>query len=146
MCYNALDRHVSNGKADVCAVIYDSSVLKKVVKYTYSDMLTKVRMAERLARPSAMVRTHRLQVQSVAGMLRHLGVKKGDRVLVYMPMIPETMMTMLACARCATLFSQNTLASNKRNKSTPTESAPRMWSSSEASPPRSCRCALITPG
>ena len=79
MCFNALDRHVVDGRADQTALIYDSPVTGTQRRYTYAQLLD--------------------EVARCAGMLRHLGVVRGDRVVVYMPMIPEAVITMLACAR-----------------------------------------------
>ncbi len=84
-CFNALDRHVQGGRAGQVALIYDSPVTGTVRKYTYAELL------ERVAR--------------IAGMIAAQGVKKGDRVLIYMPMIPETAMAMLACARLGAIHS-----------------------------------------
>jgi propionyl-CoA synthetase len=84
-CYNALDRHVERGRAEQVALVYDSPVTDQVVRYTYAEL--------------------RDQVAKVAGALRDLGVEKGDRVVVYMPMVPEAVMTMLACARLGAVHS-----------------------------------------
>lgn len=84
-CWNAVDRHVLGGRADQTAIIWDSAVTGQVQKITYRDL------QERTAR--------------LAGALRARGVAKGDRVLIYMPMIPETMVAMLACARIGAVHS-----------------------------------------
>lgn len=84
-CYNALDRHVERGRGDQPALIYDSPVTDTIRSYTYSEM------KERVAK--------------IAGFLTSLGVKKGDRVVIYMPMIPEAAMAMLACARIGAIHS-----------------------------------------
>ncbi|MBN9420745.1 MAG: AMP-binding protein [Candidatus Eremiobacteraeota bacterium] len=84
-CYNALDRHVLHGRAEQTALIYDSPLDRKQEKFSYVQLL------ERVAR--------------LAGKLRELGVEKGDRVLIYMPMVPETLMAMLACARLGAIHS-----------------------------------------
>jgi propionyl-CoA synthetase len=84
-CYNALDRHVERGRADQIALIYDSPVTGQVRRFTYAEL--------------------RDQVAKVAGALGDLGVEKGDRVVVYMPMVPEAVMTMLACARLGAVHS-----------------------------------------
>jgi propionyl-CoA synthetase len=84
-CYNALDRHVEGGRADQAAVIYDSPVTSTTRVYTYREL--------------------RDLVARFAGVLAALGVEKGDRVLVYMPMIPETIVAMLACARLGAVHS-----------------------------------------
>lgn len=84
-CYNALDRHVIAGRADQAAVHYESPVTGSSRTYTYAEML------ELVAR--------------FAGVLRNLGVEKGDRVVIYMPMIPEALVAMLACARLGAIHS-----------------------------------------
>jgi propionyl-CoA synthetase len=84
-CYNALDRHVVGGRAEQAALIYDSPVTGTVRSFTYAELLE--------------------QVAAFAGALRSLGVEKGDRVVVYMPMIPEAVVTMLACARIGAVHS-----------------------------------------
>ena len=84
-CYNALDRHVENGRADQNALIYDSPMTKQVVKFTYREL--------------------RDQVALFAGALANEGVGKGDRVVIYMPMIPEAVIAMLACARLGAVHS-----------------------------------------
>jgi len=84
-CHNALDRHVAAGRGDQLALIYDSPVTDTRGSFTYSDL------------------THR--VARLAGAIRSLGVEKGDRVVIYMPMVPETVMAMLACARIGAIHS-----------------------------------------
>jgi len=84
-CYNALDRHVVAGHADRAALIYDSPVTGAKRTYTYAELLE--------------------QVATFAGALRGLGVEKGDRVVIYMPMIPEAVVAMLACARLGAVHS-----------------------------------------
>ena len=84
-CYNALDYHVENGRADQVALIYDSPVTDTVKKYTYRQL--------------------RDEVAIFAGALAARGVGKGDRVLIYMPMIPEAAVSMLACARLGAVHS-----------------------------------------
>ncbi len=84
-CYNALDRHVNNGRADQTAIIYDSPVTNTITKITYKEMLDKV--------------------AAFAGGLKNLGVTKGDTVVIYMPMIPEAAVAMLACARIGAIHS-----------------------------------------
>ena len=76
---------VAAGRGEQAALIYDSPVTDQVVRYTYEEL--------------------RDQVAKVAGALRDLGVEKGDRVVVYMPMVPEAVMTMLACARLGAVHS-----------------------------------------
>lgn len=83
--YNALDRHVEAGHGDRTALIYDSPVTGTGRSYTYSEL--------------------RDEVALFAGALRELGVGKGDRVIVYLPMIPEAVITMLACARLGAIHS-----------------------------------------
>ncbi|MEM7223181.1 MAG: propionyl-CoA synthetase [Pseudomonadota bacterium] len=84
-CYNALDRHVENGRADQAALIYDSPVTDQKKTFTYREL--------------------RDQVAAFAGALAARGVGKGDRVIVYMPMIPEAVIAMLACARLGAIHS-----------------------------------------
>lgn len=81
----ALDQHVNNGRGNQTALIYDSPVTQTKKQFTYSQLLREVEL--------------------VAGMLVGLGVKKGDRVIIYMPMIPETTFAMLACARVGAVHS-----------------------------------------
>ncbi|NKB34899.1 MAG: AMP-binding protein [Pseudomonadales bacterium] len=96
-CYNAVDRHVEAGRGDELALIYDSPVTDTVKKYTFSELQE--------------------QTALFAGALENAGVEKGDRVIVYMPMIPETVIAMLACARIGAIhgvvfggFASNELA------------------------------------
>ena len=84
-CYNALDRHVENGRADQVALIYDSPVTNTIEKFTYRELLE--------------------QVSRFAGALKSLGVNKGDTVIIYMPMIPQAVVAMLACARLGAVHS-----------------------------------------
>lgn len=84
-CYNAVDRHVENGRADQTAIIYDSPVTNTIKKITYKELQTKV--------------------AAFAGGLASLGVAKGDTVVIYMPMIPEAAVAMLACARLGAVHS-----------------------------------------
>jgi propionyl-CoA synthetase len=84
-CYNTLDRHVIEGRADQPALIYDSPVTGSTAIYTYAQLLA--------------------EVAAFAGALRGLGVERGDRVVIYMPMIPETVIAMLACARIGAVHS-----------------------------------------
>ncbi len=84
-CYNALDYHVENGRADQTALIYDSPVTDTIKKYTYAQL--------------------RDEVAIFAGALAAQGVVKGDRVLIYMPMIAEAAIAMLACARLGAVHS-----------------------------------------
>ena len=84
-CYLALDYHVENGRGEQVALIYDSPVTGQKQQYTYQQLL------EETAR--------------FAGVLKNLGVEKGDRVIIYMPMIPQTVFAMLACARLGAVHS-----------------------------------------
>jgi len=84
-CYNAVDRHVEDGFGDQDAIIYDSPVTDTKQKITYSEL--------------------QQQVAKLAGALAELGVVKGDRVVIYMPMIPQTLVGMLACARLGAIHS-----------------------------------------
>jgi propionyl-CoA synthetase len=84
-CYNALDRHVAAGRADQPALIYDSPVTQTIHCFTYRQLLD--------------------QVSRFAGVLIGQGVAKGDRVIVYMPMVPEAAIAMLACARIGAIHS-----------------------------------------
>jgi propionyl-CoA synthetase len=84
-CFNALDRHVEAGRADQPALIYDSPVTGAKRRYTYREL--------------------RDEVARFAGVLRDLGVAKGDRVVIYLPMVPEAVVAMLACARLGAIHS-----------------------------------------
>lgn len=84
-CYNALDRHVIDGRADQPAVIHESAITGKSLTLTYAQMLEKV--------------------ARFAGALRMAGVEKGDRVIIYMPMVPEALIAMLATARLGAVHS-----------------------------------------
>jgi len=84
-CYNAIDFHIENGLGDQDALIYDSPVTNTIKKYTYNEL--------------------RDEVAKFAGALASLGVQKGDRVLVYMPMIAESAIAMLGCARIGAVHS-----------------------------------------
>jgi propionyl-CoA synthetase len=85
VAYNALDRHVEEGNGDRTALIYDSPVTGTIASWSYREL--------------------RDDVAKVAGALRELGVRRGDRVLIYMPMIPQAVMAMLACARIGAIHS-----------------------------------------
>src|SRR3954468_24188794 len=84
-CYNAVDRHVARGRGPQAAIIYDSPVTDTVRAFTYDEVLREVSL--------------------LAGALRTLGLGKGDRVLIYMPGVPEAVFTMLACARLGAIHS-----------------------------------------
>ena len=84
-CHLALDFHVDNGRADQTALIYDSPVTNQQKKFSYREL--------------------RDEVARCAGMLKAQGVEKGDRVIIYLPMIPEALISMLACARLGAVHS-----------------------------------------
>ena len=84
-CFNAVDRHVDAGHGDRTALIYDSPVSGAMQSFTYAQL--------------------RGEVATLAAVLRDLGVEKGDRVIVYMPMVPEAVFAMLACARIGAVHS-----------------------------------------
>jgi propionyl-CoA synthetase len=84
-CYNALDRHVAGGRADQVALIHDSPLTNSVSKFTYRQMLD--------------------EVKTLAAILQNFGVAKGDRVIIYMPLVPEAVIGMLACARIGAVHS-----------------------------------------
>ena len=84
-CENALDVHVESGRGDQLALVWDSAVTGQVAKYTYRELLGEVAV--------------------FAGALRRLGVEKGDRVVIYMPMVPQAIVAMLACARLGAVHS-----------------------------------------
>ena len=84
-CYNALDVHVDRGRAKQKALVYDSPVTGTVQAFTFAEL--------------------RDEVARCAGMLQKLGIAKGDRVIIYMPMVPEAVVAMLACARIGAIHS-----------------------------------------
>jgi propionyl-CoA synthetase len=84
-CHNALDRHVDGGRADQLALIYDSPVTDTIATFTYREL--------------------RDAVARFAGALAAQGVERGDRVIIYMPMVPEAVIAMLACARLGAIHS-----------------------------------------
>ena len=84
-CYNALDRHVAGGRGDQLALIHDSPLTDSVSTFTYAQMLH--------------------EVSTFAAILQDFGVAKGDRVIIYMPLVPEAMVAMLACARIGAVHS-----------------------------------------
>ena len=97
-CYNALDHHINMGKEDKTALIYDSPITGNKAKFTYKELKDKV--------------------SKFAGALDNQGIKKGDRVVIYMPMVPEAVVAMLACGRIGAIhsvvfggFASNELAS-----------------------------------
>src|SRR3546814_2597438 len=84
-CHNALDRHVAAGRGDRVALVHDSAMTGRVTRFTYAEL--------------------RDEVARVAGMIAAQGVGTGDRVIVYMPMVPEAVLAMLACARLGAVHS-----------------------------------------
>ncbi len=97
-CYNALDIHIDEGKGDKTALIYDSPITGNKAKFSFKQLKEKV--------------------SKFAGALSNQGVKKGDRVIIYMPMVPEAVVAMLACGRVGAIhsvvfggFASNELAS-----------------------------------
>ncbi len=84
-CFNAVDRHVEEGRGGQAALIYDSPVTGTIATLTFAEL--------------------RDQVARCAGALRDLGVGRGDRVVIYMPMVPEAVVAMLACARLGAVHS-----------------------------------------
>ena len=97
-CYNALDLHIQNGLGDKIALIYDSPITGNKSKFTFNELKNKV--------------------SKFAGALKNQGVGKGDRVVIYMPMVPEAVIAMLACGRIGAIhsvvfggFASNELAS-----------------------------------
>ncbi|WP_134726515.1 propionyl-CoA synthetase [Paracoccus luteus] len=84
-CWNAVDRHVESGRGDQLAIIHDSPITHSTKGITYRELQTRV--------------------ASLAGALRAKGVGKGDRVIIYMPMVPEALEAMLACSRLGAIHS-----------------------------------------
>jgi propionyl-CoA synthetase len=84
-CWNAVDRHVAAGRGAQFAIIHDSPVTGVTHKITFAELKNRV--------------------ASLAGALRAKGVEKGDRVIIYMPMVPEALEAMLACARIGAVHS-----------------------------------------
>ena len=84
-CYNAVDRHVEAGNGARTAIIYDSPITDTKHRISYAELQTRV--------------------ASLAGALRAKGVEKGDRVIIYMPMVPEALEAMLACSRLGAIHS-----------------------------------------
>ena len=84
-CFNAVDRHVEKGQGDQTAIIYDSSITGKKQHISYTQLLEKTSL--------------------LAGSLLKKGITKGDRVIIYMPMVPEAIVAMLACARIGAIHS-----------------------------------------
>ena len=97
-CYNALDLHIDQGRGDKTALIYDSPITGNKAKFTFKELRDKV--------------------SKFAGALKNQGIQKGDRVIIYMPMIPEAVIAMLGCGRIGAIhsvvfggFASNELAS-----------------------------------
>ncbi len=84
-CHNALDRHIETGRGDQLALIYDSPITGALARFTYAELRDRVAL--------------------FAGALAQRGVVKGDRVVIYMPMVPEAAIAMLACARLGAVHS-----------------------------------------
>ena len=84
-CYNALDRHAATGRVGQVALIHDSPLTNTITKYTYGELLR--------------------EVKTLAAVMQDFGVTKGDRVILYMPMVPQALMAMLACARIGAIHS-----------------------------------------
>ena len=84
-CFNAIDRHVRDGRGDQAAIYYDSPVTATKRRITYSELLD--------------------EVKTLAAVLKDFGVEKGDRVVIYMPMIPESLVAVFACARIGAVHS-----------------------------------------
>jgi propionyl-CoA synthetase len=84
-CYNCIDRHVIAGRGDQAALIYDSPMTGNKSRYTFNEALA--------------------EITAIAHVLRDQGVEKGDRVIIYMPMVAEAIFTMLACARLGAVHS-----------------------------------------
>ncbi|BEV46269.1 propionyl-CoA synthetase [Afipia carboxidovorans] len=84
-CFNAVDRHVKNGRANQPAIIYDSPLTDKITSLTYAEL--------------------QREVEALGAVMQDLGVTKGDRVVIYMPMVPEAPIAMLACARIGAIHS-----------------------------------------
>ncbi|HSG96294.1 MAG TPA: AMP-binding protein, partial [Afifellaceae bacterium] len=84
-CYNCVDRHVERGRAEQAAIIHDSPITGSKRTITYADLLA--------------------EITALAAVLQDCGVGKGDRVIVYMPMVPEAAIAMLACARIGAVHS-----------------------------------------
>jgi propionyl-CoA synthetase len=84
-CYNAVDRHVAAGRGDQAALIYDSPMTGTARTYSYAQLQS--------------------EVAQLAGLIRSQGVRSGDRVIIYMPMVPQAVFAMLACARLGAVHS-----------------------------------------
>ncbi|MDE1160217.1 MAG: propionyl-CoA synthetase [Neorhizobium sp.] len=84
-CFNCLDRHVASGRGGQAAFIFDSAMSGAQRRFTYDEVLS--------------------EVTAIAAVLRGLGIEKGDRIVIYMPMVPEAVFSMLACARLGAVHS-----------------------------------------
>jgi propionyl-CoA synthetase len=84
-CYNSLDRHVAGGRADQIALIHDSAITGTVKKFTYAEL--------------------KREVVALTSVLKNRGIVKGDRVIIYMPMVAEAAIAMLACSRIGAVHS-----------------------------------------
>ncbi|MDN2567243.1 propionyl-CoA synthetase [Aquibium sp. A9E412] len=84
-CHNAIDRHVAGGRADQTALIYDSPITGRKRRFSFAEL--------------------KAEIVALAAVLRERGVEKGDRVVIYMPMVPEAVVSMLACARIGAVHS-----------------------------------------
>ncbi|WP_296746719.1 AMP-binding protein, partial [Mesorhizobium sp.] len=84
-CFNAIDRHVAGGRADQLALIHDSAIAGTVRKFTYAEL--------------------KREIVALASVLKNRGIGKGDRVIIYMPMVAEAAIAMLACARIGAVHS-----------------------------------------
>ena len=84
-CFNAVDRHVNAGRGEQAAIIYDSPITNTKQHISFSELLEKT--------------------ANLAGALRAQGIQKGDRVIIYMPMVPDALVAMLACARIGAIHS-----------------------------------------
>ncbi|TIU91033.1 MAG: propionyl-CoA synthetase, partial [Mesorhizobium sp.] len=84
-CFNAVDRHVAGGRADQIALIHDSAISGTTRKFTYAEL--------------------KREVVALTSVLKNRGAQKGDRVIIYMPMVPEAAFAMLACARIGAVHS-----------------------------------------
>ena len=85
ICYNCVDRHIINGYGNNYALIFESFYLNKVIKYTYNDVYT--------------------EVQNISFILKNYNIQKGDRIVIYMPTIPEAIFSMLSCCRIGAIHS-----------------------------------------
>jgi propionyl-CoA synthetase len=84
-CFNAVDRHVKTGRADQLAIIHDSPLTNQITTLTYAQL--------------------QQEVETLGAVMQDFGVAKGDRVVIYMPMVPEAVIAMLACARIGAIHS-----------------------------------------